>query len=589
MPIAMLDDATIGKIAAGEVIERPASVVKELVENALDAHARSIRVEIAAGGKELIRVRDDGDGIDPDDLLLAVERHTTSKLRSFDDLNQLTSFGFRGEALASVASVADLEILSRPPGHRAGWTLRSVFGQSRKPSRSAASAGTTITVRDLFGNVPARRKFLKQDATESGYVQRVVSAYALAFPEVRFELIADGKLVIATDGSGNLLDAAVGVFGSDVAGEMIDIVPPPLEDSADSTDGRPVIEVSGVIGLPNVTRGNRQQMILLVNRRWIEHRSLSFAIEQSYHTLIMVGRYPIAVVNISVPSDRVDVNVHPTKREVRFSDERLIFSAVQRAVRGTLMSHTPAQSIPQVIDSPLSAESVQRRLTLANPERVSQPQQTLIEQRNALDDDDERVRAPEAVELDVPILRVLGQVSGTYIIAEGPNGMYLVDQHAAHERILLERLLNQFERRAPESQRMLEPLVVELTPEQSGAAQDATEELHALGFEIDSFGGGSIAVRAVPAIMARRDPTRTLQTILDDMVRGGNGRSKFESVAMSTACHSAIRAGQSLSIGEMRELLTQLEGCTAPRACAHGRPTVLHLSQDELERQFSRR
>ncbi len=588
MPIAMLDDATIGKIAAGEVIERPASVVKELVENALDAHARSIRVEIASGGKELIRVRDDGDGIDPDDLLLAVERHTTSKLRNFDDLNHLASFGFRGEALASVASVAELEILSRQPENRVGWSLRSDFGQCRKPSQTAASAGTTITVRDLFGNVPARRKFLKQDSTESGYVQRVISAYALAFPEVRFDLIADGKGVIATDGSGSLLNAAVGVFGSDDAGELIEIEPPVFDDSPEADDDRPAIGVSGVIGLPTVTRGNRQQMILLVNRRWIEHRSLSFAIEQSYHTLIMVGRYPIAVVNVTVPSDRVDVNVHPTKREVRFSDERLIFSSVQRAVRGTLMNHTPAQSIPQVIESPLSADSVQRRMTLANPERVNRPQQSLIEQRDE-GVDDERVRPPEAPELDVPILRVLGQVSGTYIIAEGPNGMYLVDQHAAHERILLERLLNQFERQAPESQRMLEPLVVELTPEQSAAAADASEELQALGFEIESFGGGSIALRAVPAIMARRDPTRTLQTILDDMVRGGNGRSKFESVAMSTACHSAIRAGQSLSIGEMRELLTQLEGCTAPRACAHGRPTVLHLSQDELERQFSRR
>ncbi len=588
MPIAMLDDATIGKIAAGEVIERPASVVKELVENALDAHAHSIRVEIASGGKELIRVRDDGDGIDPDDLLLSVKRHTTSKLRDFDDLNHLASFGFRGEALASVASVAELEILSRPPQDRAGWMLRSEFGQSPTTVQTAASAGSTITVRDLFGNVPARRKFLKQDATESGYVQRVVSAYALAFPEVRFDLISDGKPVIATDGSGSLLNAAVGVFGSDVAGELIQIEPPDFDDSTEADDDRPVIGVSGAIGLPNVTRGNRQQMILLINRRWIEHRSLSFAIEQSYHTLIMVGRYPIAVVNVSVPADRVDVNVHPTKREVRFSDERLIFSSVQRAVRGTLMNHTPAQSIPQVIESPLSAESVQRRMTLANPERVNRPQQSLIEQRDERVDD-ERVLPPEAIELDVPILRVLGQVSGTYIIAEGPNGMYLVDQHAAHERILLERLLNQFERQAPESQRMLEPLVVELTLEQSAAAADASEDLQALGFEIESFGGGSIALRAVPAIMARRDPTRTLQTILDDMVRGGNGRSKFESVAMSTACHSAIRAGQSLSIGEMRELLTQLEGCTAPRACAHGRPTVLHLSQDELERQFSRR
>ncbi len=474
MPIAILDDATIGKIAAGEVIERPASVVKELVENALDAHARSVLIDIACGGKDLIRVRDDGDGIDPDDLLLAVERHTTSKLRAFEDLDHLASFGFRGEALASISSVSDLQILSRQPQSRAGWSLRTTFGRHASPSQAASAVGTTIVVRDLFANVPARRKFLKQDATESGYIQRVVAAYALAFPEVRFELNIDDKPVLATDGSGDLFSAAVGVLGSDIAGQLVAIEAAPDDGAAEDAD-RPQVTVSGLIGLPTITRGNRQQMVLLINRRWIEHRSLSFAIEQSFHTLIMVGRYPIAVVNITVPSDRVDVNVHPTKREVRFSDERLVFSAVQRSVRGTLMHHTPAQSIPQVIESPLSAHSVQRRMTLANPERAHQPLRAPIEPTAEQLRDDERVPASQPLEPEVPILRVLGQVSGTYIIAEGPDGMYLVDQHAAHERILLEKLLLQSERHAPESQRMLEPLVVELSPEQLGAATDAAD------------------------------------------------------------------------------------------------------------------
>ncbi len=589
MPIQILDDATIGKIAAGEVIERPASVVKELLENALDAHARSILIEIEAGGKDLIRIRDDGDGIQHDDLLLAVGRHTTSKLTRFEDLDHLASFGFRGEALASIASVGDLQILSRPPDERSGWLLRSEFGQNESPSPTAAAGGTTITVKDLFANVPARRKFLKQDSTEVGYIQRVVAAYALGFPEVRFELSVDGSPALLTSGSGNLLDAAIGVFGAEIAAQMVSIEPPDELLEEDRPVDRPEIAITGLIGLPTVTRGNRQQMVLLMNRRWIEHRSLAFAIEQSYHTLIMVGRYPIAVVNISVPSERVDVNVHPTKREVRFSDERLIFSSVQRAVRGTLMRHTPAQSIPLVVESPLSAESVQRRMTLANPERAKTPPRAMVESPAGGPADSERVLPPDPIESDVPVLRVLGQVGATYIIAEGPDGMYLVDQHAAHERVLLEKLLNQFERHAPEVQRMLEPLVVNLTPEQMTAANDAAQELQQLGFEIESFGGSGIALRSIPAIMARRDPSKTLLSILDEISRGGNGRSRFESVAMSTACHSAIRAGQNLSLGEMRELLTQLEGCTAPRACAHGRPTVLHLSQDELERQFSRR
>jgi DNA mismatch repair protein MutL len=585
MPIAILDDATIGKISAGEVIERPASVVKELVENALDAHARFITIDIAAGGKELIRVRDDGDGIAPGDLLAAVERHTTSKLRSFEDLKKLTSFGFRGEALASVAAVADLRILTRTREERAGWELRSEFGRRANPTQTAAAQGTTITARDLFANVPARRKFLRQDGTEAGYIQRVINAYALAFPEIRFELNIDGKATLVTDGSGNLASAAVGVFGAEIAAQMVPLDPPEFADDQEETG----LAVSGLIGLPTVTRGNRQQLILLVNRRWIENRSLAFALEQSYHTLIMVGRYPIAIINIGVPPDRVDVNVHPTKREVRFSDERLVFSTLQRAARGTLMQHTPAQSIPMMIESPLSADTVQRRMALANPERLRAAPSLFPRTPEEPVPDDGAVRAPVPGEPDIPLLRVLGQVSNTYIIAEGPDGMYLVDQHAAHERILLERVLKSYARGTTEAQQLLEPIVIDLTPEQLSTVEAAREELAQLGFALELFGQGSVALRSIPAIMARKDPVKTVMAILDEIGRGGRGTSRFEAVAMTTACHSAIRAGQTLSLAEMRELINQLEVCTAPRACAHGRPTILHLSQDELERQFSRR
>ncbi|HEX3722319.1 MAG TPA: DNA mismatch repair endonuclease MutL, partial [Nitrolancea sp.] len=572
-------------ISAGEVIERPASVVKELVENALDAHARSLVIDIAAGGKELIRVRDDGDGIPPAELTRAVERHTTSKLQSFEDLKRLTSFGFRGEALASVAAVSDLQILSRTADGRAGWQLRSEFGRRSEPTQIAAAQGTSITARDLFANVPARRKFLRQDATEAGYIQRVIGAYALAFPEIRFELNIDGKPVMVTDGSGDLASAAVGVFGATVAAQMV-----PLDELVETGENEEAgVKIGGLIGLPSVTRGNRQQLILLVNRRWIENRSVAFALEQSYHTLVMVGRYPIAVVNITVPPDRVDVNVHPTKREVRFTDERIVFSSLQRAARGTLMQHTPVQSIPLMIDSPLSSDTVQRRMALANPERLRSAPPLFASDSSEPQLTDDRVRTPAADEPDIPMLRVLGQVSSTYIIAEGPDGMYLVDQHAAHERILLEKVLKLFARGSAESQQLLEPLVIDLSPELLATAESADEELRQLGFELQPFGQGSVALRSIPAIMARKDPTKTVTAILDEIGRGGRGTSRFEAVAMTTACHSAIRAGQTLSLGEMRELLAQLEGCTAPRACAHGRPTILHLSQDELERQFSRR
>lgn len=591
MAIHRLDDQTIGKIAAGEIIERPASIVKELVENALDARARSVLVELEAGGRELIRVTDDGLGIEPDDLPLTIERHATSKLISFDDLSRLHSYGFRGEALASIAAVSNLSITSRTAASTHGMRLHLNGRRSPTIAATAAPVGTETAVRDLFAEVPARRKFLRQDQTEASYAQRVVAAYALAHPEVRFEYKVDGKTILLTDGLGDLGNTIVAVFGSEIAARMLPVVEPLNDPDAQPANGepadRPEVSVEGWISLPSMTRGNRQQIILLVNGRWIESRSLSFALEQSYHSLIMVGRYPIAVLNVIVQPDRLDVNVHPTKREVRFSDERLVFASLQRAVRATLVGATPEQPIPNIEHIPMAVPEVQRRLALAHPERSYVPSRDVPappeSEPSQLPDDDTataRTGAP---------LRVLGQVGSSYIIAEGPDGMYLIDQHAAHERVLFEKLWSRYEQSSPDAQQMLEPLVVELTPPQLSTLEANTDDLTRLGFQIEPFGGSSIAIRAVPAVMMRRDPKRVLLQILDEMSQGGRGTTKLESLVISAACHSAIRAGQQLSLAEMRELIIQLEGCTAPRACGHGRPTMLHLSQDELERQFERR
>lgn len=586
MAIQVLDEATIGKIAAGEVIERPASVVKELVENALDAGACSVVVEVAAGGRECIRVRDDGAGISAADLPLAIERHATSKLRQFEDLASLRTFGFRGEALASIAAVSDLEIISRPPDAAHGVRLRCVFGRRAALEPVAAAPGTVVTVRDLFANVPARRNFLRQESTETAYIQRVVGACALAHPEVRFELVVDGRTVLATDGSGSLENVLVGVFGAEAAAQMVPILP--ADDLGDQA-GPLRLEVHGCVGLPTLTRSNRQGMLFFVNRRWIESRPLGVAVEQAYHTLIMVGRYPVAVIHLELPPGSVDVNVHPTKREVRFSDERAVFNALQAAVRRTLARHVPAQSVPSVGFSPLSPPAVQRRLVLADPTRVPRPV-LRAEAEERLDTDASPAASSSASgERMLPVLRVLGQLHATYIIAEGPDGMYLIDQHAAHERVLLEQLMVQYERAAVDSQVLLEPLLVELTPTQLAVLEDYQEELRQLGFQVEPFGGSAVAIRAVPAVMHRRSPNTTLLAILDELAGGGRGTSRLEALAISTACHSAIRAGQELTLAEMRELVRQLEECTAPRACGHGRPTMLHLSQQELERQFARR
>ncbi|GBD16740.1 DNA mismatch repair protein MutL [bacterium HR26] len=581
MPIQVLDEATIAKIAAGEVIERPASVVKELVENALDAGARSVVVEIVAGGRECIRVRDDGTGMSAADLRLAIERHATSKLRRFEDLASLRTFGFRGEALASIAAVSDLEIVTRPADATHGHRLRSTFGRRTTVEPVAAAPGTVVSVRDLFANVPARRSFLRQEGTETAYIQRVVSACALAHPEVRFELVVDGRTALVTDGSGSLENALVGIFGAEVAAQMVPIASP----DEFPTQAEPLpLQVRGYVGLPTLTRSNRQGMLFFVNRRWIESRPLGVAVEQAYHSLIMVGRYPVAVVHLELPPDRVDVNVHPTKREVRFSDERAVFSALQAAVRRTLARYTPAQSVPSISFSPLSPPALQRRLVLADPSRVPRP----VKEAAARPEPREAPLSGES-ERALPVLRVLGQLHGTYIIAEGPDGLYLIDQHAAHERVLLEQLMVQYERASVDAQVLLEPLVVELTPAQLAVLEDYQEELRQLGFQVEPFGGSAVAIRAVPAVMHRRSPNTTLLAILDELAGGGRGTSRLEALAISTACHSAIRAGQELTLAEMRELVRQLEECTAPRACGHGRPTMLHLSQQELERQFARR
>jgi DNA mismatch repair protein MutL len=598
MTIHRLDHHTIGKIAAGEVVERPASVVKELVENSLDANPTQITVELASGGRELIQITDNGDGMTSEDLETAIERHTTSKLQRFDDLSNLSSYGFRGEALASIAAVSDLQIVTRTHDGNYGARIRVRHGTVETAENTAAARGTKVTVRDLFANVPARRKFLRRDSTEAAYVQRTVTACALASPSVRFDLIIDGKSVLSTDGSGELGNTVVGILGVETAAQMVPIASVPESDETDSE--RPQLAVSGYIGLPTITRGNRQQMFITVNRRWIDHRALNFAVEQAYHSLIMAGRFPIVVLDITVPPERLDVNVHPTKREVRFSDERLVFKVLQRAVRETLMVYTADQPVPEIVHSPMSRETAQRRMTLANPERLrpSTRQHAFpadhSERRsgqfsNGPDSAPRQPDDPHATPRETPVLRVLGQVGGNYIIAEGPDGMYLVDQHAAHERVLYERLLAQYHSGNLDQQTLLEAVVVELTPEQMSTLEKCRGDLSGLGFDLDDFGGNSMAIRAIPAIMRGQNIEKNIRLILDEIASGGRGDSVLDSLAISAACHSSIRAGQSLTLPEMRELIVQLERCSSPQACGHGRPTMLMLSQDELARQFERR
>jgi DNA mismatch repair protein MutL len=574
MPIRLLTPETIGKIAAGEVVERPSSVVKELIENSIDAEATRIQVELRGGGLELIEVTDNGIGISADDLPLTLERHATSKLTQFDDLDHLATLGFRGEALASVSAVSDFSLKTRTTGQPAGQQIRSLFGSEPVTSAVAAPIGTTISARDLFGNVPARRKFLRQPSTESGYVGRVVSAYASAYTNVQFTLIVDGRTVLQTDGGGDYLAVAGAIHGVEVGKAALLVLP--LESSA-RIEG---VETEGWVAGPSVSKSHRQDIVFFVNGRWIQHRSLSYALEEAYHSLLMVGRHPIAFMHVHVDPATIDVNVHPSKSEIKFTDERSVARAVQRSTHAAL-SAAPRADLPAASFASTFTPVRQPAFTMPAPasrNRTFEPEEAT-----------HREATPQSHASGVPMLRVLGQVGASYIVAEGPDGIYLVDQHAAHERVMYEKILLQMTSAGVDKQPMLDPLLVELAPEEMAVFEKSREELAEIGFDIEPFGDGVVAIRAIPALVQRVDPAERLHLILQELADGGAGNSWLDSVAISAACHTSIRANQALSLTEMRELIAELEKTSQPRACGHGRPTMLHMSQVDLEKQFSRR
>jgi DNA mismatch repair protein MutL len=573
MTIRLLTHDTIGKIAAGEVVERPASAAKELLENALDAGATRVQIEVAGGGIDLIEVADDGCGLAIDELPLAIQRHATSKLATFDDLDRLTTLGFRGEALPSIGAVSSLTIRTRRRGADSGAVMQVEFGETYDPRPIAAPVGTTVTVRDLFGNVPARRKFLRQPGTESGYIGRAAEAYAAAYSTVAVSLTVDGRRAFSTDGSGDAIAAAAGAFGLEVGEAALPLEP--LDESA----AIPGVSVSGWVGAPVVTRSHRQGLIFIVNGRWIQNRALSFALEEAYHSLLMVGRHPVAMILIGVDPTAVDVNVHPTKAEVKFVDERSVCRAVQRSAHAAL-ARAPRDVLPRVTFLPIPPAERQAPMPIG-PMHHDLPVPEPCMNGGATPSD-----APAP---GLPILRVLGQVAAMYIIAEGPEGLYLIDQHAAHERVMYEKILGQLAAQEADRQPLLDALVVDLSPEEMAVFERSGEELRQIGFDVESFGEGTVVIRSVPAIVRGVDVAERFHLILRELADGGAGTTWLDSVAISAACHTSIRAGQALSLPEMRELVSQLERTRHPRACGHGRPTMLHLTQGELERQFARR
>ncbi|HJX12696.1 MAG TPA: DNA mismatch repair endonuclease MutL, partial [Dehalococcoidales bacterium] len=554
----------VAQIAAGEVVERPASVVKELVENALDAGATRISVEVKGGGVDLIRVTDNGSGIPSDQVALAFERHATSKINSPRDLHNINSLGFRGEALPSIAAVAGVEVVTGADGEAAGTYISLEGGDVISQKKQSRTRGTTVTVRQLFKRVPARLKFLKSAATENGRIAEVVSQYALACPGVAFTLTADDREKLRSTGRGRLLDSIIDVYGAALADRMLPVTGGP--------DGNvdPDIRVTGMVGSPELGRAGRGNLSFFVNRRWVSSRLLAYAVEEAYRGLLMTGKHPVAVLNIDLPPGEVDVNIHPAKSEVKFRNDGDVFRAVQRAVRRALVAQAPVPRIEEVAAAYRAPAARGETLWPVEPRESPAPPP----------------EPPPALLSTLPVLRVVGQVMNAYIVAEGPDGLYVIDQHAAHERIRFERVREQRERQKPEVQGLLEPATYEVTPRQDAVMRDGIDTLAGFGFALEPFGERAYLVRAVPA-MVGSDWSSMLPELLDGLA--GEERSRWEErIVASIACHGAVRSGQALSHDEMRALVRDLEKCASPHTCPHGRPTIIRLSSTQLEREFGR-
>jgi DNA mismatch repair protein MutL len=592
MPIRLLPPEVAGKIAAGEVVERPASVVKELVENSVDAGATDIGVEIREGGCRLIRVADNGCGIPVDEVPLAFARHATSKLTDVDDLDRIATLGFRGEALASIAAVSQVTLLTRPRTQEIGQFIRADGGQIIRQESRGCPAGTVVTVEHIFRNIPARLKFLRHPRTETGHIHTIVSHYALAYPDVRFSLTTDGRQSFRSTGNGKLYDVLISVYGLEVAEQMLEVSEPSdLQVHDESVSTPRVIPVSGYTSVPALHRANRRYITFFVNRRWIQDRSLAHAVAQAYHTLLPVGRHPIAVIMLEIDPAEVDVNVHPTKREIKFRDSRHVFSAVQRAVRHTLVERAP---VPAATHQPRTwpAPDWERRQSLISAGQGEDISTQLAMEIYRTGDIMGQAHEPQPVgPVRLPLLRVVGQIGQTYIVAEGPQGMYLIDQHAAHERVLYEEMVAEHDQQQVASQTLLEPLPLDLDPMLAGVLAEHLPMLNHTGFALEPFGGTSYLVRAVPSILVVPDVRAALVDILELLRQGDDPlAAQVEKRLIAVVCkRAAIKAGQTLSQDEMQHLVRQLEQCESPRTCPHGRPTVLHFSVDQLEKEFGRR
>ncbi len=602
--ITVLDEQTANQIAAGEVVERPASIVKELVENAIDAGSRRITVELGDGGVSLIRIIDDGSGIRADEVSLAVCRHATSKISQAADLAHLATLGFRGEALPSIAAVSRLEIRTRTPDSPGGVALVSTGGTTRSESEAGCPVGTRVTVTDLFYNTPARRAFLKSPATEGAYASDILTRLALAHPEIAFQLLNNGHLTLQTTGNGRQIEVIGAIYGKEIARRMLSV-----EYRGEQ------MGLSGWVSPPVISRASRNTFSFFVNQRYIRSKVLSDALLEAYHTLLPLHRFPIAVLNLEMDPAAVDVNVHPAKMEVRFHAENSVYGQVLQAVRDALRAGnlipevrrpagpglpsanfgTPAPEqtrlpAPPSAPKPGGASPVPADARTPDPTswaaEPSAPEPAAQEAALAY-----RELPAEPASAAFPDLTVIGQILNTYLVAHSPEGLYVVDQHAAQERINYERMLASRSRAEQYSQPLLVPVVLEMTPPEKEILRDHLDRFAAAGFQLEPFGGSTWLLRQVPTVLVGVSLERVMHEILAALLQPPHlprQSQLLEDMIIMAACKASIKANERLNQGEAESLLRQLAATEQPYTCPHGRPTLITFTAAELEKQFKR-
>jgi len=636
--IVLLDELTINQIAAGEVIERPANVVKELVENSIDAGATNINVEIENGGISLIRITDNGKGIEPDDVEIAFERHATSKIRSSNDLIKVSTMGFRGEALASIASIAKVELVTRTTDSNMGTKIIVEGGDIVSKEECGAPLGTTITVKELFFNTPVRYKFLKKDYTEAGYIETSLERIALIHPEISFKLVSNRKQVIQTSGNGDMQTVVFNVFGKDVSQNIVTV--------NFEYEG---IKVNGVVGKPEIARSNRANQMFYVNSRYIKDKTLTAATEEAYRTLIPQGKFGFCVLNVSMNPELVDVNVHPAKLEVRFTDENSVFKAVYHGVKNALLGND------LIVEESADNKPIERENTVTVPVKkglfelfkggqnlstsfhnnnsdyeknfesgaTNEIQTTTIHEeagiyditkestthvmQNDIEMNDEvpsiaqsniDKKQPTFYEQDfiekveLPEYKILGVAFNTYIILQLEEDIYILDQHAAHERVLYEKVKENFYKDGGnEVQMLLLPDVLNLSKKDMRMVHNNMKLFEQSGFDLEEFGEDSIKINGVPVICYDMNTKDLFMDILDglDVTNRTNKQDIEEKFIATVACKAAVKGNMYLDESEIRSLLDDLLRLESPFTCPHGRPTAIRISRNEIEKKFGRR